>query len=273
MTLETWLLTRKGAKSDQPSCGVLALRGAHPLLPGKPSFVCPRQLHRHCVSAQREAAPSLSCPPACVRIGCAKNAAIPQARSPPHDDVPAASRIDARMRIRMLMVFFQENASMWKNLYIKSFGQGLAGTARTCWTTVKLAWKAAPLLLVGVLLLFGVESGLTPLQLALSRAVIDKLAAPVGRTAALDPLVTHVPLAVWIALTLAVVALGQLVAPLTALLQSRASDRLTGYVTEQVIQAANRWHGLVRFEDPSFADDLKRARQPANRGCDLLNSR
>jgi ATP-binding cassette subfamily B protein len=170
----------------------------------------------------------------------------------------------------MLMVFFQENASMWKNLYIKSFGHGLASTARTCWTTVKLAWKAAPLLLVGVLLLFGVESGLTPLQLALSRAVIDRLAAPVGRTAALDPLVTHVPLAAWIALTLAVVALGQLVAPLTALLQSRASDRLTGYVTEQVLQAANRWQGLERFEDPGFADDLKRAREAANRSVDLV---
>jgi ATP-binding cassette, subfamily B, bacterial len=170
----------------------------------------------------------------------------------------------------MLMVFFQENASMWKNLYIKSFGHGLASTARTCWTTVKLAWKAAPLLLVGVLLLFGVESGLTPLQLALSRAVIDRLAAPVGRTAALDPLVTHVPLASWIALTLAVVALGQLVAPLTALEQSRASDRLTGYVTEQVLQAANRWQGLERFEDPGFADDLKRAREAANRSVDLV---
>ncbi len=105
---------------------------------------------------------------------------------------------------------------MWNFLFFKSFGQGLASTARTCWTTVKLAWKAAPLLLVGVLLLFGVESGLTPLQLALSRAVIDKLAAPVGRTAELDPLVTHIPLTAWIALTLAVVALGQLVAPLTA---------------------------------------------------------
>src|SRR5260370_25090726 len=134
MTLETWLLTRKGAKSDQPSRGVLARSFAHPLLPGKPSFVCPRQLHRHCVSAQREAAPSLSCPLACVRVGCAKNAAIPKARAPPHDDVLAASRIDARMRIRMLMVFFQENASMWKSLYITSFGQGLSSTARTCWS-------------------------------------------------------------------------------------------------------------------------------------------
>src|SRR5260370_6662324 len=171
----------------------------------------------------------------------------------------------------MLMVFFQENASMWKNLSITSFGQGLASTARTCWTTVKLAWKAAPLLLVGVLVLFGVESGLTPLQLALSRAVIDSLAAPVGRTAALDPLVTHVPLAVWIALTIAVVALGQLIAPLIAMLQSQAGDRLPGYLTEQVMQAANRWQGLERFEDPRFADDLHRSREEAARsGLDLV---
>jgi len=159
---------------------------------------------------------------------------------------------------------------MWNFLFFTSFGQELASTARTCWTTVKLAWKAAPLLLVGVLLLFGVESLLPPLQLALSRAVIDSLAAPVGRTAALDPLVTHVPLAVWIALTIAVVALGQLIAPLIAILQSQAGDRLTGYVTEQVMQAANRWQGLERFEDPSFADDLKRAREAATRGVDLV---
>ena len=159
---------------------------------------------------------------------------------------------------------------MWNILFFKSFGQGLAGTARTCWTTVKLAWKAAPVLLVGVLLLFGVESLLPPLQLALSQAVIDSLAAPVGRTAALDPLVTHVPLAVWIALTIAVVALGQLIAALIAILQSQASDRLTGYVSEQVMLAANRWQGLERFEDPRFADDLHRAREAATRSIDLV---
>src|SRR5215471_19178257 len=159
---------------------------------------------------------------------------------------------------------------MWNFFFFQSFGQGLASTARTCWTSVKLAWKAAPLLLVAMLLLLGVESLVPPLQLGLSRAIIDKLAAPVGRPAALDPLVTRVPLAAWIALTLAVVALGQLVVPLTALLQSRASDRLTGYVTERVMQAANRWQGLERFEDPEFADDLKRAREAANRGVDLV---
>src|SRR5260370_42284780 len=147
----------------------------------------------------------------------------------------------------------------------KSFGQNLAGTARICWTTVQLVWKASPVLLVAVLLVFVVQSGLAPLQLALSRAVIDRLAALAGRATALDPIVTHVPLAVWVALTLVVVALGQLIAPVIAMLQSRIGDRLTGYITEQVMLAANRWQGLERFEDPSFADDLHRAHEFATR--------
>src|SRR5438128_584079 len=135
-----------------------------------------------------------------------------------------------------------------ENIFLaKSFGQKLVGTAKLCWTTVKLAWKAIPVLLVGVLLLFGIQSGLSPLQLALSRAVIDSLAALAIRTAALDSSVPHVPFAVWIVLTLAVVALGQLIAPPIAMLQSRAGDRLTGYLTEQVILAANRWQGMARF--------------------------
>src|SRR5260370_24536197 len=160
-----------------------------------------------------------------------------------------------------------------ENIFLaKSFGQKLVGTAWLCWTTVKLAWKAIPVLLVGVLFLFGVQSGLSPLQLALSRAVIDSLTALVGRTAALDASVPHVPLTAWIALTLAVVALGQLIAPLIAMLQSRASDRLTGYLPAQGVLPANRWQGLARVEAPRFADDLRRARESAARsGLDLID--
>jgi len=146
-----------------------------------------------------------------------------------------------------------------------SFGQQLVATARLCWTTMQLAWKAIPVLLVSMLLLFGIQAGLLPLQLALSRAVIDGLTALAGHIAAPDPTVHDVPLAVWIALTLAIVSLGQLLAPLIAALQSRASDRLTGYLTEQVMLAANRWQGLERFEDPSFADDLHGAHEFATR--------
>jgi ATP-binding cassette, subfamily B, bacterial len=147
----------------------------------------------------------------------------------------------------------------------KSFGQKLVGTARLCWTTVQLAWKAIPVLLVSVLLLFAIEAVLVPLQLALSRAIIESLTALAGHTGAPDPTVHRVPLAIWIACALAVVALGQLIAPLIAALQSRASDRLTGYITEQVMLAANRWQGLERFEDPSFANDLHGAREFATR--------
>lgn len=152
----------------------------------------------------------------------------------------------------------------------KSFGRNLAGTARICWTTVQLVWKASPVLLVAMLLLFVVQSGLAPLQLALSRAIIDRLAALAGRATALDPIVTRVPLAIWVALTLAVVALGQLIAPVIAMLQSRIGDYLTGYITEHVMLAANRWQGLERFEDPGFADDLHRAREATSRSVDLI---
>lgn len=40
-------------------------------------------------------------------------------------------------------------------------------------------------------------------------------------------------------------------------------DRLSGYVMGQLIRAANSWRGLVRFEDPEFADDLHNARNRA----------
>src|SRR5260370_14341219 len=36
------------------------------------------------------------------------------------------------------------------------------------------------------------------------------------------------------------------------------------------MQASNRWQGLERFEDPSFADDLQRALEAATRGVDLV---
>ena len=50
-----------------------------------------------------------------------------------------------------------------------------------------------------------------------------------------------------------------------------AGDRLTGYVTEQLIRTANRWHGIARFEDPALADDLERARGPAaNSGMSIM---
>src|SRR5260370_34671708 len=244
MTLETWPLCKDEAKSSQPSHGVLTLSDARSLLPGKPSSVCPLQLHRHHTPTQGEAASSPSRFPACEGLGRAKNTTFPGARSPPHDDVLAASRIDARLRVSHLLSF-QENASMENT---KSFGQNLAGSARICWTTVQLVWKASPVLLVAVLLLFVVQSGLAPVRLALSRAVIDRLAALAGRATALDPIGTRSPLALWVALKLGVLAVAQLTAPGLPMLQSRISDRFTGHLTEQWMLAATPRQVLERLE-------------------------
>src|SRR5712692_9583073 len=88
---------------------MLDLNDACLLLSGKRSYVSLylTKLHRRSATTQTRRACCLSRSPARVRVDCAKNAAIPRARSPPHDDVLAASRIDARIRVRMLMVFFR----------------------------------------------------------------------------------------------------------------------------------------------------------------------
>jgi ATP-binding cassette, subfamily B, bacterial len=62
------------------------------------------------------------------------------------------------------------------------------------------------------------------------------------------------------------VVLAQLLQLVAATFQAMAGDRLTAYVTGQVIHAANRWPGLARFEDPTFADDLHHTRTAASRG-------
>src|SRR5215471_18442696 len=95
------------------------------------------------------------------------------------------------------LLSFQENSSMEHIFLATSFGHKLVGTARLCWTTLQLAWKAIPVLLVSVLLLFGIQAALLPLQLALSQAVIDRLTALAGYSVAPGPTVHDVPLAVW----------------------------------------------------------------------------
>ncbi len=131
---------------------------------------------------------------------------------------------------------------------------------------VRLAWRASPLLVLGIVALLVVQAALSPVQLALTRAVIDRAAVDLGLLAAAGPFVARLPLGAWIILAAVTVAVGQLIQPFSATFQSQAGDRLTGYVTEQVIRATNRWHGLARFEGPALADDLARSRRYASRG-------
>ena len=122
----------------------------------------------------------------------------------------------------------------------------------------RLTWRASPLITLGLFGLLGAEAALRPLQLALTRTVIDRIVA--GDELLVAALVTGLALAG-----------SQVVGPLASLAQSLAGDRLTAYVGEQIIDAANRWSGLARFEDPDFQNDLHRARNRAATGSlDLI---
>lgn len=139
-------------------------------------------------------------------------------------------------------------------------------TARLGRLAARLAWRASPRLVLGILALLVAQAALAPLQLALSRAVVDRAALDLGLGGAAGATVARLPLAAWIALAAAALAVGQLIQPFSATFQALVGDRLTAYVTEQLIAAANRWRGLARFEDPAFADDLERARKYAAKG-------
>ena len=48
-----------------------------------------------------------------------------------------------------------------------------------------------------------------------------------------------------------------------------AGDRITGFLSVELMRATNRWQGLARFEDPQTADDLEHARMYIEEGGGL----
>ncbi len=156
---------------------------------------------------------------------------------------------------------------MFDSVEFKPNLQQLQETTRILRLAIRLVWRSSPRLLVGFIMLMLLQALLVPLQLALTRVVIDRAAFDLGLLQDLDTVAALLPLLVWIGLTAAVLALVQLIQPFSSTFQGLAADRLTGFVTEQVIRAANRLQGLARFEDPDFADDLQRARKRSTRGA------
>jgi ATP-binding cassette, subfamily B, bacterial len=130
---------------------------------------------------------------------------------------------------------------------------------------VGLAWTASPGLVLALIAPTLVQALLPPATLALTRAVLDRAAFDRGLLPALDPLTAQLPLVAWAALAAIMLALGQVLQPIASGLQSLAGDRLTAALGDRVICAANAWPGLMRLEDPAFADDLRRAREQADR--------
>ena len=144
-------------------------------------------------------------------------------------------------------------------------------SGRLLWLAMRLTWRASRWLAVGILLLSVVQAFLPILQLALTKAVIDRISIDLGYAGPVGAFATEFPLAVWISIAVGVLAANQLMEPTATALQTMAGDRLTGYVTQQLIAATNRWEGLQRFEDPALADDLQRVRRYAARsGVELM---
>ncbi len=152
----------------------------------------------------------------------------------------------------------------------KSFLQRARETARFGRLALGLAWEAGRGLTLVIATLTVVQSLLPVAQLFLVKQVIDRAAFDLGLVSNLDQSVAYFSLSVWIAMSAAVLATGQLISPVASTLQSIAGDRLTGRLGERLIIAANNWPGIARFEDPEFANDINRARSISRAGLDFV---
>jgi ATP-binding cassette subfamily B protein len=144
-----------------------------------------------------------------------------------------------------------------------ALGAQLRKTVLLSRQAVRLTWQAGPGLVFGIVALLVIQSALVPIELFFSKAIVDAAAFELGFQDDRPSLAGEWSLAVWIALSAAALMLGQLIQPVSSTFQSLIGDRLTHHVTERLIEATNRWQGLARFEDPAFADHMRRAQERA----------
>ncbi len=148
----------------------------------------------------------------------------------------------------------------------ETFWQRLHDLRRLGVLAVRLTWRASPGPVVGLLLLVLLQALLPTVELVLAKVVIDSAALTLGLGLPAGTLAPALPLATWILLAAGVITVGHLIQPLNLTLQSLAADRLTGWITRELIRATGTWQGIARFEDPALADDLERGRRYAARG-------
>ncbi|MEO6088188.1 MAG: ABC transporter ATP-binding protein [Umezawaea sp.] len=136
------------------------------------------------------------------------------------------------------------------------------GMARAAARITALVWRAAPLHLLGFLVVTLVGA-VTPIAVAW----FTKLA--------LDELVTPGPLGVLIALSVGLAAAGLLgaVGPQVGQYLRAELDRRAGLLAkDELFAAVERFAGLARFEDPVFLDRLRLAEQSASSPGQLVDS-
>ncbi len=150
-----------------------------------------------------------------------------------------------------------------------TFFKGLLETLHLCRVAFSLTWRAQPILVAITLILLVVQAALPPLQLWFSQAIVDRISFDLALTAQASDIVRMLPLAAWIGLAAAAVGLAQFLQPLSATLHVMAGDRITGFLSVELMRTVNRWQGLARFEDPQLADDLEYARSHIEEGGGL----
>ena len=150
-----------------------------------------------------------------------------------------------------------------------SFFRRMLETVHLCRVAFALTWRAHPVLVAATLVLLVVQAALPPLQLWFSQAIVDRISFDLALTAQASNLVRMLPLAAWIGLAAVAVGLAQFLQPLSATLHVMAGDRITGFLSAELMRATNRWQGLARFEDPKLADDLEYARLHIEEGGGL----
>ena len=143
----------------------------------------------------------------------------------------------------------------------------------TLWRrTLRLVFAAAPQAVTTMAVLMLVQAFLPVGTLWASRAVVNTAARTLGLVGAATTAGAGLPLPFWIAVAVGLIVTQQVLAPLFHDAQRAAGDLVTTHVGGELILAANRWRGLARFEDPTFANHLVIARgQAAGSTVDLVS--
>lgn len=121
------------------------------------------------------------------------------------------------------------------NTGFRVFRECIGESSRLAGLAIRLTWRASPRLVFGLLPLVVLRAALPSLELLLSKAVVDRAARDLGLGGQASALPPRLPLAAWIALAAGVLAAGQLVQPFSSTFQSLLGDRLTGSITEGLI--------------------------------------
>jgi ATP-binding cassette, subfamily B, bacterial len=160
--------------------------------------------------------------------------------------MPAAAHRSASSRLRSML-------SLWRR-------------------AIALIFAAAPRPVTAMAVLMLLQAFLPIGTLWASRGVVNAAAQAIGLSGPATNAGAGLPLPSWIAIAVGLTVAQQLAAPLFRAAQQAAGDLITTHIGGALIVAANRWRGLARFEDPTFANHLGIARgEAAGNAVDLIS--